>query len=151
MPVFESEGGGEPAEGWEIDHLVVSTPNLSETVERLRSAGASLRRWGEASTGPTAFLRAGPVIELIDAGDPQIRLWGLAVATRLPLAEPAAAWRAPGAARTLAVHGEGGQSGRVRFRTEGIAAAEPRSEIETEHDLPEVHLGRLEGLEVDTE
>jgi hypothetical protein len=67
----------------ELDHLVISTPNLGRTIERFEVAGLELRRTRNAGRVHQAFFKVGPVIlEVIGpphpAGDGPARFWGLA-------------------------------------------------------------------------
>lgn len=93
VPVCSIEPG-DPVAGWEVDHVVVTTPDPDGAVGRLVEAGALLRRWGEAQGRRAAFLRAGPVVELVEG--PSTLLWGVALATGEPLAAVVARWRSAG-------------------------------------------------------
>jgi hypothetical protein len=82
--------------GWRVDHVVVTTANLGLTVERLKDVGADFRRQTEVKCTPTAFLIAGPLVEVIEASPMDVHLYGTALETDEPLDEVAAKWRAAG-------------------------------------------------------
>lgn len=83
-------------DGWGVDHVVVTTPELDVTVTALRLAGADLRRFGEARGRRAAFLLAGVLIEVVQVDSGRPFLWGLALETDEPLPEVADRWRARG-------------------------------------------------------
>jgi len=84
------------AEGWGVDHVVVTTPDLDATVGALQSAGAEFRRAGEARGRRASFLVAGPLIEVVEVDRARTLLWGLALETDEPLEAVATAWTAAG-------------------------------------------------------
>ena len=90
--------GAEPIPGWGIDHIVVTTPDLEDTLAALVASGADLRRYGTTGRGNTAaFLLAGTLIEAIDVpGKEAVSLSGIALETDHQLEDLAERWRAAG-------------------------------------------------------
>jgi hypothetical protein len=86
----------EAVDGWGVDHIVVTTPELDTTVTALGLAGADLRRFGEARGRRAAFLLAGVLIEVVEVDTGRPFLWGLALETDEPLSEVADRWRIRG-------------------------------------------------------
>jgi hypothetical protein len=91
-----SAPAGEEAEGWGIDHVVVTTPDLDVTVAALISAGAALRRRALVRGRPAAFLLTSTLVEVVEIEGRPERLWGLALETSLPLADVVVRWRESG-------------------------------------------------------
>jgi hypothetical protein len=68
-----------------IDHVVMLTPSLDETIAELEDQGIELRRIREGETGMgtyrQAFFRVGrPILEVVEADDP-VRFWGITFTT----------------------------------------------------------------------
>lgn len=86
----------EPVEAWGLDHVVLGTPDVEETVAALVAAGGSDRRRGETVRGQVAaFVLAGTLIEVIESGS-RTQLVGIAFETDHDLDDVAARWRAEG-------------------------------------------------------
>ena len=69
----------------EIDHVVMLTPSLDQTIRELKGQGLELRRIREGETGMgtyrQAFFRVGrPVLEVVEADEP-VRFWGITFTT----------------------------------------------------------------------
>lgn len=67
----------------DLDHLVISTPNLGRTIERFEAVGLELRRTRDAGRVQQAFFKVGDVVlEVIGppqpSGEGPARFWGLA-------------------------------------------------------------------------
>lgn len=74
----------------EIDHVVMLTPQLEDTIAALERDGIELRRMREGETGMgtyrQAFFRVGrPILEVVEAadmdGDAKPRFWGITFTT----------------------------------------------------------------------
>jgi hypothetical protein len=69
----------------EIDHVVMLTPSLEQTIADLEKQGIELRRLREGETGMgsyrQAFFRVGrPILEVVEADEP-VRFWGITFTT----------------------------------------------------------------------
>jgi hypothetical protein len=83
--------GEHPNGVYELDHLVVFTPDLQRTIEALEAAGLDLRRTRDTDTSGApmrqAFFKLGPtILEVVGGpeatGDGPARLFGLAFTVR---------------------------------------------------------------------
>ncbi|MFQ5517133.1 MAG: hypothetical protein ACE5E8_06115 [Acidimicrobiia bacterium] len=83
-------------EGWAVDHVVVLVPHLDRALQILTLAGLDLRLRAEVRGRPTAFLRAGTVVEVIEESVAATRLYGVALVTDEPLESVALRWRSAG-------------------------------------------------------
>ena len=99
-PSLEIESAVPPAavvaEGWSIDHVVVTTPDLEGTVTALQERDADLRRRGEVRRRPAAFLFSSSLLEVVEVPGRPVRLWGLALATSEDLTDVVDRWRDSG-------------------------------------------------------
>lgn len=97
IPSFVVPEDAPAIEGWEVDHVVVTTPSLDRAIAALTDAGAVLRKRAEVAGQPAAFLLAGVLIEVLEvAGASEDALWGLTLGTEEPLEALAARWRQAG-------------------------------------------------------
>ncbi len=67
---------GPPGER-DLDHVVVLTGSIDDTIEELESLGGDLRRRADIGRGQMAWVRLGPsIVEVVEKEGPQ-RIWGL--------------------------------------------------------------------------
>lgn len=123
LPIEEaSPGESVEVPGWDVDHVVVTTPDLEDTVAALAAAGADDRRRAQVRGRPAAFLLAGLLVEVVEvSGAAHATLWGLALATEHPLDEVVARWRERGFA--VSDPRRAVQPGRRIFRLGGTTLA----------------------------
>ncbi len=81
---------------WSTDHVVVLVPDLATALERFATVGLVPRLRVVVRGRPTAFLRAGTVIEAVEAPVRRPAIFGVALATEEPLETVATRWRARG-------------------------------------------------------
>lgn len=86
----------EPLAEWGVDHVVILVPDLDVAELDLADAGLRPRRGGKVRGQRALFYRAGPVLEVIEVGVPNPTIYGVALATDLPLEEIADDWRRRG-------------------------------------------------------
>jgi hypothetical protein len=82
--VFEPPKGA-PVEMMSIDHIVVLVPDLDRATGRFARAGLEPRLRMKVQDRPAAFFRAGPVLEVIESPVRQASLFGVAIASEVPL------------------------------------------------------------------
>ncbi len=87
---------GTIAEGWDLDHVVLLVPDLDATVDAMQGALGAPRLRASVEGRPTAFYRAGPVLEIIESPVRGPSLFGVALVTEHSLEETARAWRERG-------------------------------------------------------
>jgi len=85
-----------PLEDWEVDHIVLLVPDIEAAVATLHTAGCDLRLRVTVRARPTAFLRVGTLLEVIETAVPAPLLYGIALVTNQDLDEVAAGWRTMG-------------------------------------------------------
>jgi hypothetical protein len=87
---------GTAAPGWDVDHVVLLTPGLEETIRAFDDIGLSPRLRLEVKGRPTAFFRVGPVLEVIESPVRAAALYGVALVTQEPLESVVLRWRSSG-------------------------------------------------------
>lgn len=87
---------GEPAEGWDADHVVLLVPDLAGTLEALDGVGLVPRLRVEVRGRPTAFYRVGTLLEVVEAPVRAPLVGGVALVTDEPLPAVVLRWRALG-------------------------------------------------------
>lgn len=87
---------GEPAEGWDLDHVVLLVPDLDEAIGTLRAVGLSSRLKVDVRGRSTAFFRVGPLLEVIESPVRAPSVYGVALVTEEPLEVVALRWRSMG-------------------------------------------------------
>ena len=93
--VFEP-AAGHPVETMSVDHIVVLVPDLGEAIGRFSRAGLEPRLRMKVRDRPAVFFRAGPVIEVIESPVRQASLYGVALASEIPLETISLEWRSRG-------------------------------------------------------
>lgn len=98
LPIPEVGAADEAAdvESWSVDHVVVVTPELEDTVRALAKAGADERRRATVRGRPAAFLLAGVLLEVVESNVRRPMLWGLALETTEDLDAVVERWRDAG-------------------------------------------------------
>ncbi len=87
---------GDPVEGITVDHIVVLVPDLDTAIGQFSRVGLEPRLRMDVQDRPAAFFRAGSVIEVIESPVRQASLYGVALATDIPLETISLQWRARG-------------------------------------------------------
>jgi hypothetical protein len=87
---------GTPADGWDLDHVVVLVPDLETTISGMEAIGSPPRLRMEVRGRPTAFFRVGPLLEVIESPVRAPSLYGVALVTEEPLEVVALRWRSLG-------------------------------------------------------
>lgn len=95
IPSCDHESGT-PAEGWDLDHVVLLVPDLEDVVATMGAIGCAPRLRMEVRGRPTAFFRVGPLLEVIQSPVRAPSLYGVALVTDEPLEVVALRWRAMG-------------------------------------------------------
>ena len=93
--VFEPSEG-QPVEMMGIDHIVVLVPDLDSAIGSFSRAGLEPRLRMKVRDRPAVFFRAGPVIEVIESPVRQASLFGIALASEVPLETLSLEWRSRG-------------------------------------------------------
>jgi hypothetical protein len=93
--VFEPSAG-HATEMMSIDHIVVLVPDLDRAIGTFSRAGLEPRLRMNVRDRPAAFFRAGPVIEVIESPVRQASLYGVALASEIPLEAISLEWRSRG-------------------------------------------------------
>lgn len=97
LPMPECEPRpGTPAEGWDLDHVVLLTPDLEATIDAMAAIDVAPRLRMEVRGRPTAFFRVGPILEVIESPVRTPALYGVALVTAEPLEVVVLRWRAMG-------------------------------------------------------
>jgi hypothetical protein len=79
-----------------VDHIVVLVPDLDEAIGRFSRAGLEPRLQMKVRDRPAVFFRAGLVIEVIESPVRQASLYGVALASEIPLETISLEWRSRG-------------------------------------------------------
>ena len=87
---------GDQVEMMTIDHIVVLVPDLDDAIKKFSRVGLEPRLRMTVRDRPAAFFRAGPVIEVIESPVRQASLYGVALASEIPLEVIALEWRSRG-------------------------------------------------------
>jgi len=87
---------GRPVAGWGTDHVVVLVPDVEEATAHLTAAGLRPRLRMSVRGRPTAFFRAGPVLEVIESPVRAPAIFGIALVTEESLEAVALRWRSLG-------------------------------------------------------
>lgn len=87
---------GEPAEGWDLDHVVLLVPEVEVAVAEIHHALGRPRLQTEVKGRPTAFYRVGPLLEMIESPVRAPALYGIALVTTEPLEVVTLRWRSRG-------------------------------------------------------
>ncbi len=111
---------GTTVEGWGLDHVVLLVPTLDEAVAALQATLGGPRLRTSVQGRPTAFYRAGPVLEVIESPVRAPSLFGIALVTEDSLEETAIAWRERGV--TVTDPQPAIQPGRTIFTVKGTNA-----------------------------
>jgi hypothetical protein len=90
--VFEPTAG-QPVDTMSVDHIVVLVPDLTAAIGRFSGAGLEPRLRMNVRDRPAAFFRAGPVIEVIESPVRRASLYGVALASEIPLETISLEWR----------------------------------------------------------
>jgi len=97
FPIEECDpAAGVPAEGWDLDHVVLMVPDLEQAISTMSVVGESPRLRMDVRGRPTAFFRVGPLLEVIESPVRQPSLYGLALVTDESLEAIALKWRSMG-------------------------------------------------------
>jgi hypothetical protein len=86
---------GEECAGWDIDHAVLLVPDLDIAITTLQPAAAPRLRT-TVKDRPTAFLRVGPLLEVIESPVRAPALFGIALVTTHSLTTTVLEWRSRG-------------------------------------------------------
>lgn len=118
---------GTPADGWDLDHVVLLVADLADAIAEMATIGEAPRLRIEVKGRPTAFFRVGPVLEIIQSPVRQASLYGVALVTEEPLEVLALRWRSLG--RDVTEPRDAIQPGRrilrVRATEAGLAVMSP--------------------------
>ncbi len=87
---------GDTVSGWVTDHVVLLVPDIEEATESLKEVGLEARLAMEVKGRPTAFFRAGPLLEVIESPVRGPSLYGVALAADEALEVVALRWRGLG-------------------------------------------------------
>ncbi len=87
-----------PVDGFTIDHVVLLVPSLDSALSRFDTIGLAPRLKMKVGDRPAAFLRGGPVIEVIESPVRQASIYGIAVTAEESLESLALAWKTRGLA-----------------------------------------------------
>ena len=87
---------GDPAEGWDLDHVVLLVPDLEVAVAAMDAIGEKPRLRMPVNGRPAAFFRVGPVLEVIESPVRQAALYGLVLTAEEPLETIVLRWRSMG-------------------------------------------------------
>jgi len=87
---------GTAIEGWGLDHVVLLVPDLDDTAAMMGEVLGSPRLRTSVEGRPTAFYRAGPLIEVIESPVRAPAIFGIALVTEQSLEETALAWKERG-------------------------------------------------------
>jgi hypothetical protein len=87
---------GTPADGWDLDHVVLLVPDLEDAVAGFGAADLAPRLRIAVRGRPTAFFRAGPLLEVIESPVRAPAIYGVALVTEEPLEVVALRWRSMG-------------------------------------------------------
>ena len=87
---------GTRLDGWDLDHVVLLVEDVAAACETLADIGLSPRLTIEVKGRPTAFFRAGPLLEMIESPVRAPSLYGVALVTTEPLEVVVLRWRARG-------------------------------------------------------
>lgn len=119
--------GGEPHDGWDLDHVVLLVPSIEDTIAALEEIGHKPRLRMEVSGRPTAFFRTGPLLECVESPVRAPAIFGVALVTEEPLEVVVLRWRSMG--RDVADPKPAVQPGRrifvVRATAAGLAVMSP--------------------------
>lgn len=131
FPVETCESSsGTPAEGWDLDHVVLLVDDLNAAVATMAQIGESPRLRLEVKGRATAFFRVGPLLEVIESPVRQPALYGFALVADEPLEVLALRWRSMG--RDVTEPRDALQPGRriftVRATETGFAVMSPDRE-----------------------
>ncbi|MEN8238215.1 MAG: hypothetical protein ABFR53_03320 [Actinomycetota bacterium] len=87
---------GDPVEKMHVDHVVVLVPDLDRAIGRFSRAGLEPRLRMKVRDRPAVFFRAGPVVEVIESPVRQASLYGVALASEIPLETISLEWKSRG-------------------------------------------------------
>lgn len=87
---------GKPVPGWDTDHVVVLVPDVEDATAHLTAAGLRPRLRMSVRGRPTAFFRAGPVLEVIESPVRAPAIFGIALVTEESLEAVVLRWRSLG-------------------------------------------------------
>jgi hypothetical protein len=93
--VFETPAG-HTVQYMTVDHIVVLVPDLDAAIGKFSRTGLEPRLRMTVRERPAAFFRAGPVIEVIESPVRQASLYGVALASDVPLETISLEWRSRG-------------------------------------------------------
>ena len=82
--------------GWDLDHVVVLVPSLDDALSAFAAVGIGSRLRMELDGKPAAYLRPGPLVEMIEAPVRRAAIFGVALWTDEPLEVVALRWRGMG-------------------------------------------------------
>ncbi len=124
---------GTPAEGWDLDHVVLLVADLDAAVAAFGAVGVSPRLRVRVNGRPTAFFRVGPLIEVMESPVRAPSLYGVALVTEEALEVVALRWRSMG--RDIGDVQPAMQPGRRIFTVKsvetGLAVISPERAVET--------------------
>ena len=87
---------GTRAPGWDLDHVVLLVPDLTDATARLGDVGLTPRLRVEVGGRATAFFRVGPLLEVIESPVRSASLYGVALVTDESLEVVVLRWRSIG-------------------------------------------------------
>lgn len=87
---------GQPADGWDLDHVVLLVPDIEAAVAVAQDTLGRPRLQTEVKGRPTAFYRVGPLLEMIQSPVRAPALYGIALVTIEPLEVVTLRWRSRG-------------------------------------------------------
>ena len=87
---------GIPKSGWDLDHVVLLVPSLDDALTAFAASGVEPRLRMELDGRPAAYLRPGPLVEMIEAPVRDPAIFGVALWTDEPLEVVALRWRGMG-------------------------------------------------------
>ena len=95
IPTIANEEGT-MVDGWDLDHVVLLVPDLDDAAAIMRGVLGAPRLRTAVEGRPTAFYRAGPLLEVIESPVRAPAVFGIALVTEQSLEETALAWRENG-------------------------------------------------------
>lgn len=87
---------GEPSDGWDLDHVVLLVPNMSDALATMAETLGAPRLLTNVKRRPTAFFRVGPLLEVVESPVRAAALFGVALVTTESLEAVVLSWRSRG-------------------------------------------------------
>ena len=111
---------GETAAGWDLDHVVLLVPAMTDALAEIEKTLGGPRLLTEVKGRPTAFFRCGPLLEVVASPVRAPALYGVALVTTESLEAVVLNWRSRGL--DVTDPGPAIQPGRRIFTVRGTSA-----------------------------